>query len=280
MIFDSHCHAWQYWPYKPTVPDFESRGTIEQLLHEMNIHEVDRSLIVCAEIDQNPENNIYVMEAVARNRDKLSFVVDVDSSWKDSYHQPGAVDRLKVALDQFQPDGITHYLKPETEDGAWLHSEEGLAFFTELHSHGLIASIACGPKNQAGIRKLAEHLPELPIIMHHMAQPQVLNPAELAEVLLTSKHENVYVKISGFYYLTSLSKWDYPLADVQPTIHTLYNHFGAQRMCWGTDYPVVRGFHTYRHAIEIVRTHCRFIPSSDMEWVMGKSLAELLSQSA
>lgn len=277
MLFDSHCHAWQYWPYTPTVPDFESRGTVEQLLHEMAVHEVDKSLIVCAEIDHNPDNNAYVAEAVSNHRDKLSFVVDVDSSWKSTYHQPGAADRLRATLDRLQPNGITHYLKPETTDGDWLTSDEGLAFFSELHGRSLIASIACSPKNLSGIRNLAGHLPKLPILMHHMAHPQVLNPAELAEVLLTAQHENVFVKVSGFYYVTSLAKWDYPLVDVQPTVHALYNHFGAQRMCWGTDYPVVRGFHTYRHAIEIVRTHCKFISSADMDWIMGKTLYELVS---
>ena len=37
MIIDSHTHAWPRWPYQPPVPDDESRGKIEQLLHEMDL---------------------------------------------------------------------------------------------------------------------------------------------------------------------------------------------------------------------------------------------------
>ena len=36
MILDSHTHAWPRWPYQPPVPDDESRGKVEQLLHEMD----------------------------------------------------------------------------------------------------------------------------------------------------------------------------------------------------------------------------------------------------
>ena len=35
MIVDSHCHAWTTWPYDTNVPDPASRGTIDQLLFEM-----------------------------------------------------------------------------------------------------------------------------------------------------------------------------------------------------------------------------------------------------
>ena len=50
MIVDSHCHAWRTWPYQPPVPDPEGRGTVEQLLFEMDGAGVDRAAVVCARI--------------------------------------------------------------------------------------------------------------------------------------------------------------------------------------------------------------------------------------
>src|SRR5215216_491670 len=44
MIVDSHCHAWRTWPYQPPVPGPTSRGTVEQLLWEMDQHGVLRVL--------------------------------------------------------------------------------------------------------------------------------------------------------------------------------------------------------------------------------------------
>src|SRR5438874_2741085 len=124
MIIDSHTHAWPRWPYQPPVPDDEHRGNIEQLIHEMDLHGVDQAVMICAQIDRNPENNAYIAEKVARFPDRLHQFVDLDSEWSASYHQAGGADRLGGMIEQWPIKGFTHYLSPN-DDGSWLHSEEG-----------------------------------------------------------------------------------------------------------------------------------------------------------
>lgn len=275
MIIDSHCHAWSRWPYQPPVPDFESRGTVEQLLFEMQVNGVDQALIVCAEIDHNPENNAYIAEAVKRHPGRLNQVADVDSMWKPTYHQPGAASRLEQAVQSGSLVGFTHYLQAE-DDGSWLTSPEGLAFFQVAVDRHLLASIHCHPHQQAAIRKLARQFPRLCILIHHMGHPHAGNQAELDEILASAACENIFIKTSGFYYAVNDAKWDYPYVDVQPIVRAIYQRYGARRMCWGSDYPVSRQFITYRQTIEAFRQHCTFIPASDQDWVMGDTLAELL----
>ncbi len=275
MRIDAHCHAWHTWPYSPSVPDPDQRGTIEQLLHEMDLNEIDQALVVCAEIDHNPANNDYIAAQVARNPARLHMVADVDSMWKSSYHQPGATDRLKAAVERWPLCGFTHYLKFE-DDASWLYGEEGLDFFQLASEHNLIASLHCHPHQIPAIRIVARHFPHMPVLIHHLGHPKVREPSGVALILEGAQADNIYIKISGFYYATAQPQWDYPLADVQDIVRAIYQQYGAQRMCWGSDYPVVRSFMTYRQAVEKVRTHCRFITPDDLEWVMGKSLAALL----
>src|SRR5215217_1512875 len=71
MIIDSHCHAWPRWPYQPPVPDDESRGRVEQLLNEMDLHGVDQAVVICARIERNPDNNDYIAEQARRYADRL-----------------------------------------------------------------------------------------------------------------------------------------------------------------------------------------------------------------
>jgi L-fuconolactonase len=104
MIIDSHCHAWTLWPYQPPVPDPTSRALAEQLLFEMDVHGVDQALIVCAEINHNPDNNHYIGDVAQSHPDRLFQVIDVDSMWKTSYHQPGAAERLRVAARTWRSD--------------------------------------------------------------------------------------------------------------------------------------------------------------------------------
>lgn len=276
MIFDSHCHAWQTWPYDPAVPDRQTRGSIEQLAYEMDSNGVDKALIVCADIAGNPDNNQYVYQKSGDYGDRFVYAVDVDSRWKESYHSAGAADRLERAVKRWKPVALTHYLLDAAAEGAWLHSEAGTAFFEVAMSHGLIASIHCLPGHQAHIRKLAALFPQLTILIHHMGHPKVIEPETQAEVLATATCDNVYIKVSGFYYGTTQPKWDYPLADVQPILQCIYRRYGADRLLWGSDYPVCRRFYSHRHAIEIVRHHCRFITSEAMDKIMGKNLAGIL----
>jgi predicted TIM-barrel fold metal-dependent hydrolase len=61
-------------------------------------------------------------------------------------------------------------------------------------------------------------------------------------------------------------------------IRALYEQFGARRMCWGSDYPVVRFFMTYRQSLEAFRTHCTFVPEEDQAWILGGTLESLLER--
>jgi predicted TIM-barrel fold metal-dependent hydrolase len=60
------------------------------------------------------------------------------------------------------------------------------------------------------------------------------------------------------------------------TVKALYENFGAHRLCWGSDYPVSQRYMTYRQTLEIVRTHCAFIPAADMQQVLGGTMRTVL----
>lgn len=279
MIIDSHCHAWTYWPYSPSVPDPQGRGTVEQLLNELDLNGVDAALVVCAQIDHNPDNNDYIAKQVTQYAGRLYQVADVDSSWSETYHQPGAALRLAAIADRWRLKGFTHYLR-EDDDGAWLYSPEGLAFFEVAAERGLIASISAQPHHQPAIRKVARAFPSLPILCHHLGGVQASEGAEragLREVLRSARCPNIYIKLSGFAYCSQV-KWDYPYSDALPIVRQLYEHFGADRMCWGSDYPVVRFFMTYRQSLEAFRTHCTFVPAADQAAILGSTLRRLLEQ--
>lgn len=277
MIIDSHCHAWTYWPYQPPVPDAESRGRVEQLLHEMDLHGVDQAAIVCAQIDHNPENNAYIADAVQRYPDRLHQLADVDSSWSDTYHTPGAADRLRAIAERWPIKGFTHYLKRE-DDGAWLHSDEGLAFFQVAAEKNLIASLSCAPHHHAAIRTVAKRFPSMPILIHHLGSVKVNLPAEagLNEVLASAQQPNIYIKLSGFAHVTSGETWNFPYPETHAMIRAEYEAFGGRRMCWGSDYPVVRRAMTYRQSLEAFRTHCDFVSADDRAWILGGTLQRLL----
>jgi predicted TIM-barrel fold metal-dependent hydrolase len=275
MIIDSHTHAWEYWPYEPPVPDPESRGRVEQLLWEMDRSGVDQAVLVCARIEHNPQNNDYVAQCVERYPDRLIQFADVDCSWTETYHTPDAAARLREAAARYRLKGFTHYLKSDLD---WFDSLEGLEFFETAAELGLIASLALGPEWQPALRTLARTFPSVPFLCHHMAGARAGEGARprLDEILRSAEVPNIYVKLSGFHYVSQVS-WDYPYSDTLWIVRKLYEHYGPERLCWGSDYPVVRFHMTYQQSLEAFRTHCAFVPEADREAILGGNLQCLLA---
>ena len=279
MIFDSHCHAWETWPYEQ-VPDPASRGIVEQLLHQMDANGVDRAAIVCAQIKHNPENNAYIAAQTARFSDRLRQIADLDCEWSPTYHTPGAARRLREMAARWKLAGFTHYLKQD-EDAGWLNTEEGQAMFQAAADLGLLASIACAPHHHPAIRRVAAHFPQVPILCHHLGlvhQGSGTHQENLKQVLGSASLPNIYLKVSGFAYPVE-KKWEYPYRQAQEILRAEYEYYGPRRLCWGSDYPVVRYFMTYRQSIEVLRSHCDFIPGEEKEWILGKNLESLIPAS-
>lgn len=278
-IVDAHCHAWRYWPYQPVVPDPTSRGLVEQLLFEMDQNGVSQAAVVCARITHNPDNNDYIAECVKRYPDRLYQFADVDCSWSDTYHAPGAGQRLRDAIDRYDLRGFTHYVKAD-DDGSWYASEEGLAFFEVAAERRQVVSMAIRPHLQPVVRQLAERFPSVPFLCHHMAGARVSDSSEnplLDEILRSSRVPNIFVKMSGFHYVSRVA-WEYPFEDCRPIVRALYDHYGPERLCWGSDYPVVRRALTYQHALEAFRSHCAFIPERERQQILGTNLIRLLTR--
>jgi predicted TIM-barrel fold metal-dependent hydrolase len=114
--------------------------------------------------------------------------------------------------------------------------------------------------------------------MGHPLTEQGPDGEALKAILESAARPNIHIKLSGFHYAAPIG-WEYPHAASRYIVRALYDHFGPERLHWGSDYPVVRWAMTYRQALEVIRTHCvDIIPSPAMDRVLGSSLHDLLQR--
>lgn len=280
VIVDSHCHTWRRWPYDATVPDMGHRGSVEALLHEMDRHDVERAVVVCARIGEadgaNDDNNDYVSGAVSRHPDRLVMFADVDCSWRPEHHAPGAAARLREAAERYSLVGFTHYL---AEQDGWLRSDEGHEFFAVAAGLDLVASLSMAPEWQADLRAVAAANPTLPVLVHHQGlarPPDATFETDLAEVLATAGSPSVLVKASGFHYLTEPG-WAFPYDVARKRVfRTLCGAYGAHRLAWGSDFPAARSHLTYTQSLEVVRSHSPWLSADSLARVLGGTMDEVL----
>ena len=237
---------------------------------------MDVAVLICARIDHNPDNNEYVAAEAARHPDRIVQFPDVDCSWSPEYHTPGAADRLSAAVDRWAVSGFTHYVG-ETNDG-WLLSEEGQAFFAVAAERNLIASIAAGSagsRTSPWSRRPTPPCPSCSTTRGSCARSTGrTRPTCAAERL--AAFPNIGVKVSGFYY--GSAHWpEYPYPDQVAIFERIYRAFGANRLTWGSDYPVSPWVAcTYAQTLEVVRRHCPFVSEADLPQILGDTMWSLL----
>jgi predicted TIM-barrel fold metal-dependent hydrolase len=276
-ILDSHCHAWRRWPYAPRVPDEDGRATVEQLLYEMDQHGVAQAAVVCAAIENNPDNLDYVAEARERHPGRLHMIADLDCSWSDTYHLPGSADRLRAVLERYKIAGFAHYAAPHND--GWLRSDDADALFKLAAERRLIVSLGASPEWQADLREMARRHPSVPVLCQALGLVRGADGVDsegMAEVLASAQVSNIYIKVSGLHYCATQG-WDYPWPEVVALLARIFDAYGSRRLCWGSDFPASTRFCTFRQSLEVVRAHCPFFTPADLQLVLGGTLRSMLA---
>ncbi|XP_027188861.1 uncharacterized protein [Cicer arietinum] len=84
----------------------------------------------------------------------------------------------------------------------------------------------------------------------------------------------VYVKFSALF---RVSRTQFPYLDLSPLLSQVVSSFGANRVIWGSDFPFVVpecGYKGAKDAVQLI-AHQISLPSSDLEWIMGRTATQL-----
>jgi predicted TIM-barrel fold metal-dependent hydrolase len=278
MRFDAHTHVWENWPYQPAVPDPTTRARAEQLLYQMDANGVERAVVICARIGDNPGNVDYAFAAAARHPGRLVVFPDLECRWSPDFRTPGAAERLEQALSHWDFLGFTLYLE-EAEDGAWLTGPEGSPFFALAEAQRLVLSLSAMPHQMPEVLKLARQYPRLPILLHHLGfcgpRRDSIADAE-AMIIAAAAAPNIHLKFSGMGNVTTPQQ-EFPYAPALPTWARIAKAFGPHRTIWGSDFPVSSRRMTYRQAQSMLEHHGPFA-SDDLAAVFHDNMARLLAR--
>jgi predicted TIM-barrel fold metal-dependent hydrolase len=118
------------------------------------------------------------------------------------------------------------------------------------------------------VARLIEKYPELTVVIDHMADSPLNQPDQLAKLVALHRYPKVFVKIS---HMWSLSRQPYPYSDSEAQVKAIYDAFGANRLMWGSDWPLVEKHCTYSQALGLYRDHLSFLTADDRQWILGRT---------
>lgn len=237
MIVDSHQHFWdlEAVEYPWLVPDF---GPIyrtfrpDELEPQLAAAGVDRTVLVQA------ANSFEDTASMLRHAERHEWIAAV-VGWvplEDAEATSRALDKYLVHP-YFK--GVRH-LNHEEADPDWLVRPaviDGLKVLEERRVPYDV--VAVYPAHLGHVPTLAQACPGLPIVIDHLAKPPIASgdyDAWKVDMRAAAEHPNVNAKISG---LNTAADWEgWTGADLIESIGFALEVFGAERLMFGSDWPV------------------------------------------
>ncbi len=137
-----------------------------------------------------------------------------------------------------------------------------IAALTKLADADRSLDLHCNTQNLAAITTLSKKIPHLRIILNHCAGVKIDSkepPAEWMTALeLCAKQTNIYCKVSALAEATGKRDGAAPrdVAFYKPTMDALWNHFGDERVIYGSNWPVCLHSASYAHVHSVVMDYC------------------------
>jgi L-fuconolactonase len=271
MIIDAHQHFWDpargdYGWLKPGNPIHRvfSTNDLRPLLVQTG---VDATILVQAA--PTPAESDYML-GIAR---KTPWVLGV-VGWID-LEAADAADEVRRRAGDPHFLGVRPMLQ-DLPDPGWILQSGLTPALNAIAAEGLVFDALILPQQLAAITELAARHPQLSFVLDHAAKPRLgeadamLAWARGIEALAALP--NVTCKVSG---LLTEQKPGGSKDDVARAIGVLFDTFGAGRLIWGSDWPVLTLAGDYQGWFELAREAVAAKDSSAVRAVMGENALRL-----
>ncbi|MDY7578774.1 amidohydrolase family protein [Herbaspirillum sp. RTI4] len=236
---DAHQHYWttqrsDYGWLTPALPtlyqDFQPND-LAPLLHQYGI---DKSIVVQAAASVAETEYLLTL---ADTNDSIAAVV----GWVDML-----ADDASATISQFAQHKKFKALRPMLQDlpqDDWIsmaaHQTALDSVVQVMLEHELVFDALVQPRHLSPLHLFAQRHPLLPIVINHAGKPNIAESAWQpwsTQMAALACLPNVRCKLSGL--ITEASP-DWVEEHLRPYVNYLIQHFGAGRLIWGSDWPVL-----------------------------------------
>ena len=248
MIIDAHQHLWKYDP----VRDNWIEDSMEVLRKDFLPKDLKPILdangvagCIAVQADQSEEETEFLLKCAQENP-FLKGVV----GWVD-LRAGNVEERLANYSRNEYFKGVRHIVQAEKDD--FLLNKDFQNGVGKLSQYGLSYDLLIYPRQFPATLEMVEKFPNQIFVLDHIAKPSVsekLDAEWVKNILLLSKHENVFCKISGM--VTETKNFEWVKSDFTPYLASVVSAFGTDRLLYGSDWPVCLLAADYKEVLGII----------------------------
>lgn len=273
MIIDAHQHFWdlEKCTYSWLVPEYGviydsfTAKDLAPLLKESGVHKT-----VAVQAADTYEDTEYMLASAAEN-EWIAGVV----AWCPLMVPELTAQSIKNFSKQPIVRGIRHLIHEEV-DPNWVVQGRVIESLKLLANAGLTFDlVSVYPLHLEHIHTLATKIPNLKIVIDHLAKPPILS-GDISDwardISALGKYPNVYVKLSGISTAADMENWT--TKDLRPSFQTVLQAFGAKRIMFGSDWPVSLLAGGYKKNFDATFELIASLPEEDQSFIMGRTAAD------
>jgi L-fuconolactonase len=141
-----------------------------------------------------------------------------------------------------------------SEQQPWFLADDAVRGLRKLRELGIPFELLVRPGALAGVARLAAMVPDLPMVIDHIAKPAIaagqLSPWR-EDLSAAAKFPNIYCKLSG---MVTEGGPQWTAADLRPFVQHAIEAFGPERLMFGSDWPVcLRAAGSYKQVVEATK---------------------------
>ncbi|MEO7143145.1 MAG: amidohydrolase family protein, partial [Bryobacteraceae bacterium] len=180
---------------------------------------------------------------------------------------------VEAAIERFSSHpklkGVRHVLQDEPDDDYMLRAEfnQGIAC---LHAHGLTYDILIFERHLPQTIQFVDRHPHQIFVLDHIAKPRIKDGSLSqwrSRMMELAKRENVWCKLSGMVTEADWGNWKE--ADLAPYFEGALEAFGADRLMFGSDWPVMLVAAEYTAWRQIVTRAIAQLSAAEQANIMG-----------
>ncbi len=159
-------------------------------------------------------------------------------------------------------------------DPDWLATPAVRRGIAEVASRGLVLDLLVRTPHLRHVPRLAAEFPDLPMVIDHLAKPPIAS-GDLDEwrtgMNTSARDTGVWAKVSGL--LTEVGP-EPSTERIRPVVELAIQHFGPERLMWGSDWPVCTLAASYEDTFHTVTAALDSLGPDKQRAVLGGNALE------